>query len=199
MTALTRLPHIALAILLAVTLAGPPGAHAQGCPAQPLAQTFLPWADPAWYTPLPDAGFETGSGAWTLQNGATVGAGNEPYHVQAPTDERSLALPSGASAASAPVCVGATHPTLRFFARNGGSPLDTLKVSVAFRDSTGVERWLPVGAITGGSQWAPTPVVPVTVNALSPLGVQQVRFGFESDKTGQWWIDDVYVDPYGKG
>ena len=32
----------------------------------------------------------------------------------------------------------------------------------------------------------------------SPAGVQDVTFVFTPDRRGQWAVDDVYVDPYGK-
>jgi hypothetical protein len=178
----------------------PARAGAVGCAGQSLAQTFLPWTDPAWYTPLPDSGFEWTFGAWTLARGAHLVAENEPYYVDSPDDQWSLQLPAGSSAVSAAQCVGVGHPTIRFFARNTGASEATLSVSVVFLDAVGTERSLPIGAITAGPAWAPTPPLPVTVNTLSLLGVQAARFAFDpSDGGGVWSIDDVYVDPYGKG
>jgi hypothetical protein len=53
--------------------------------------------------------------------------------------------------------------------------------------------------ITAG-EWAPTPLLPVVLNALSLLRSQSVAYRFApADDSGRWWIDDVYVDPYGKG
>jgi hypothetical protein len=193
---------LALLVLLAAlaVLALPGPAHASGCPDQPLARTFQPWLDPAWYVAAPDGGLEAGAEGWALDGGAAVVAGNEPFYVGDPGDARSLALPTGASATTPPVCMGVEHPTLRFFARNTGSPTSTLVVSVVFRDLLGRERALPVSAIVAGDEWAPTPVVPVLVNLLSLLGDQQVAFRFTAlDERGEWTIDDVYVDPYKKG
>jgi hypothetical protein len=98
------------------------------------------------------------------------------------------------------VCIGVEHPTLRFFARNTGDRTSGLTVSVVYRDLQGARRSLPVGVVYAGSDWAPTPVVPVVVNLLSLLGDQQVAFRFSAgDSRGEWTIDDVYVDPYKKG
>jgi hypothetical protein len=189
---------LGLALLAFLALPGP--ALAAGCPDQPLARTFQPWLDPAWYAAAPDGGLEAGAEGWTLGGGAAVVAGNEPFFVGDRGDARSLALPPGASATTPSVCIGVEHPTLRFFARNTGSSISTLGVSVVFRDLLGQERALPVGSIVAGEEWAPTPVVPVLVNLLSLLGDQQVAFRFTAlDGRGEWTIDDVYVDPYKKG
>ena len=61
LTLTRRVRRIALALLPALALMTPARAGAVGCAGQSLAQTFLPWTDPAWYTPLPDSGFE-----WTF-------------------------------------------------------------------------------------------------------------------------------------
>jgi hypothetical protein len=197
MVSLRRGLGLALLVILGALaiLALPGPAHAAGCPAQPLDRTFRPWLDPAWYTPAPNGGLESGASGWTLERGAAVVDGNEPFRVGGSGDASSLALPPGASATTAPMCIGVEHPTLRFFARNTGDLTSVLTVSVA-----GPHGSLPVGLITARSAWAPTPVVPVVVNLLSLLGDQQVAFRFTAaDGRGEWTIDDVYVDPYKKG
>ena len=169
----------ALAIL---ALPGPAHAAA-GCDEQQLSRPFLPWLDVAWYTPVPDE--------WTLEDGAAAVAGGGPL-----SPDSALALPSGSSATTAPMCVSLAHPTLRFFARNTGSVTSTLAVAVVFRDVLGIQRSLPVGVIGARDSWAPTPVLPVLANLLS----HEVAFRFTPlDARGEWTIDDVYVDPYKKG
>ena len=185
-----------LAILAALAILALPGpAHAAGCPERALERTFLRWLDPAWYIQAPNGGLEAGSAGWMLERGAAVVDGNEPWSVGGSGDARSLALPPGGSATTAPMCIGVEHPTLRFFARNTGDPTSALTVSVV---SGGVS--LPVGVVLARSSWAPTPVVPVVVNLLSLFGDQQVAVRFAAaDGRGEWTIDDVYVDPYKKG
>lgn len=197
----TGLGLLLLVILGALAILALPGpAHAAGCPERPLDRTFLPWLDPAWYAQAPGGDFESGVSGWTLERGVAVVEGNEPFFVGGSGDTSSLSLPPGGSATSAPMCIGVEHPTLRFFARNTGDPSSVLTVSVVFRDVLGVRRSLTVGAVTAGSSWAPTPVVPVVVNLLSLLGDQQVAFRFAApDDRAEWTIDDVYVDPYKKG
>jgi len=193
---------ILLVLAGAVAILALPGpAHAAGCDEQPLSRTFLPWLDPSWYTPAPDGGLEAGAAGWTLQDGAAVVEGNEPWQVGGEADASSLALPAGSSAVTAPMCIGVAHPTLRFFARNTGSSLSSLAVAVVYRDLFGTPRSLTVGVIGAGEEWAPTPVLPVVVNLLSLLGGdQEVAFRFKPlDSGGEWTIDDVFVDPYKKG
>jgi hypothetical protein len=202
-----RLRRVGIAGVAALALAVgvPVGARADGdpaagCPDGTVAQTFQHWLDPAWYVQAPDGGLEQGAAGWTLLGHATVADGNEPYHVGSADDTRSLALAPGASATTAPMCIGIEHPTIRFFARNTGAPHAQLKVSVVYRDAEGHRRLLTIGLVTGDTAWAPTPVLPVVVNLLALLGEQQAAFQFTpADDDGNWWIDDIYVDPYSKG
>ena len=185
-------------VLCGLALALPAGAAAQaGCPSQSAAQVFMPWADPAWYTSVPDGGLEARSGAWSLRDGASFVADNEPYFVRSPSDAWSLSLPSGASATSAPTCISLGHPTLRLFARSG-KPGGTLRVAIEFTDITGNVRTQQIAMLTADGAWAPTPAIAIFANALSLLVPQQVAFRFTA-ADAKWQIDDVYVDPYGKG
>jgi hypothetical protein len=179
MAPLARAAVAALAFLL---LAAP--ARAAACDDQPLAQTFLPWADVAQYTPAPDGGFE--AGGWSLSGGAAVVDANDPYLKGA----RALALQAGGAATSAPMCIGVEHPTLRFFARNAGSPLSALTVSVVVNGAA-----LPIARVYSGQSWQPTAPLLLGVNLL---GVDSVAFRFDAGGDG-WSVDDVYVDPYRKG
>lgn len=197
----TRLITAALAALaLALTIVVPGArAAATGCPEQSSAQIFMPWMDPAWYVQAPNGGLEGGSLGWQLLGGAAIQKGNEPYSVGGSQDRRSLSLPAGASATTAPMCIAVDHPTLRLFVRNAGDRDAALRVSVAYRD--GDEQWqsVPIGLLTAASEWAPAPVLPVTVNLLALTGDQQAAFRFEPvDDRGDWSLDDVYVDPYSK-
>lgn len=198
---ISRLRCAAL-LVLTVAAAGRSG-EAQAdiitrCNSGPVAQVFLPWADPAWYVLLPDGGLERGGEGWTLAAGAAVVNGNEPHYVRAPGDVRSLALPGGASAATPPICVGPGHPTLRFFVRNTGAVWSALTVTVEFDDPVGVRRTVLVGTLKAGPAWMPSPVLPIPTNVLALVGTQTVVFRFSPDG-GTWRVDDVYIDPYGKG
>ena len=100
---------VALAVLaLAV---GPAAAAASAGPCAPssTSKTFLPWLDVADYVPAPDGDLEA-AGSWTLEGGAAIVNGNEPFHVGSDSDTASLNLPAGGSAATAPMCVDPQEP-----------------------------------------------------------------------------------------
>jgi hypothetical protein len=202
----SRLGRSAIAALAALVLglAVPAGARAAGdCPQTQAERVFSPWLDFAWYVPAPDGGLEDGGAGWTLQGGAAVQQGNETHHVGGAGDTRSLRLPTGSVATTAPMCIGLEHPTVRFFARNTGSPLSLLRVSVVYDGVDGRRHALPIGSLAAGSSWAPTLPLPVTANLLALLADQRVQFRFAPANVllgqGRWSIDDVYVDPYKKG
>jgi hypothetical protein len=182
-------PLLAAVGVLAALAFGAPQAHA-ACPAQPVDQTFAPWLDFASYQQAPDSGFEDG-GSWLLAGGATVVDGNQPFFAGA----RSLDLPPGSSATSAPICVTVAHPTIRLFARNAGSALAPLVVTVQFKTLLGLQLELPVGVVLGGADWQPTLPLLMVANLLS----NEVRLRFTAAPDSAWQIDDVYIDPYSKG
>lgn len=184
-----RRTFLALGAAVAALAIASPAAQAATCPEQPLTQPFAPWYDYSQYALAPDGGFEAGAAGWTLAGGAAVVDGNEPYLDGA----RSLALPAGATATTPPVCVTVAHPTIRFFARNDGTPLSLLVVTAHF-SVLGIPLSLPVGVVAGGEAWAPSPILLIVGNLLS----DEVSFSFQA-VTGSWQVDDLYVDPYSKG
>ena len=200
---MTRTPRTRISALLTALAAtaaiAAPAAHAgplvasADCAQKPVAQVFLPWADPANYF-LADGGtFESGASGWTL-NGASVGGGNEPWNASG-AGSRSLSLGAGERATSGVECVGITEPTLRFFAR--GSGVGTLNVTVAFEDAQGHVVRAPAGAIAATGGWTPGIQMPIVAALLPLLPGEQTPVRFEFSATGgSWQIDDVYVDPY---
>lgn len=177
--------------------AGPLLESAEDCGAYSLSQPFLPWLDPMWYTLVPNGGLERGASGWTRSGGATVVHGNESHYVRDESDSRSLSLPSGSSATTATMCVGVEEPTLRLFVRRLDDPLSALEVEVLFETEDGEVRSATIGTVAGGTGWDPTPQLPVLVNLVPLLPDERtpVRFRFTPVGGGDWWIDDVYVDP----
>ena len=170
------MPRILLLALAAFCLITP---AAQACD-DSLSRPFTPWLDFAQYTRAPGGDFDATDG-WTL-NGASAVGGGQPWGG----GSSSLAIPAGANAVSAPVCVTPAHPTIRLFAKGTGE----MTVSVI---AGGLE--LPVGAVAGTGGWAPTLALPIVLNLL---GDQAVQFRFAS-ALGDFRIDDVWIDPYSKG
>ena len=176
--------------VLALSMLAPPAAQAASCPSQPLAQRFLPWADPGWYAAVPGGGFEPSTPSWTLTGGAAAAEGNEPFFIGDAADHRSLRLPPDASATSPAICLGADRPTLRLLV--SGTVGSRLTISTVSQQGT-----LPIATLTAG-RWTATAPLPVALNVLAVASPQSVAFRFDASG-GTWAIDDVYVDPYGKG
>ena len=172
---------------------------ATDCDSQSLSQPFFPWVDVASYVLAPSGTLEQGSDGWSLNGGAQVTAGNEPYYVHGAGETSSLRLPSGSTATTAAMCVGIEHPTVRFFARKtAGSFLATLRVDVLFEDAFGNVWALPIGLVGGSSAWMPTAPFAVVANLLPLLPGDHTAVAFSfTPQGGDWGIDDVYVDPYG--
>ena len=138
-------------------------------------------------------GFEDGGAGWS---GGRVVAGNEPWHVGGARDASSLAVAAGATAVSAPVCVGHDEPTLRFFG-HAGNPLASVAVGVQVTLLGGLVVTLPIG-LDNGVAWAPSPSLGVLANYLPPAGqYTAVRFTF-TPLLGDFTLDDVFVDPRAK-
>jgi hypothetical protein len=191
----------AISLSAATANAGALVSSASSCDDQSLSTPFLPWLDPAQYTPLGGGDFESGTAGWSLMGGSSVDAGNEPYYVAAASDASSLTIPAGGSAISPSICVGLEHPTIRFFAkRNSGGllGLSTLRVDVLFESTLGVVNSLPVGVVTGSAGWQPTLPMTVIANLLPLLPGQHtaVAFRFTPMLGGNWSLDDIQVDPY---
>jgi hypothetical protein len=190
-----------LSVISAVVVAAvaPPAARASSCPPGELTRTFRPWLDFKWYKPAPDGGFEAGSADWALTGGAHVVEGNEPFDVRSTDDHRSLALPAGATATTAPVCIDLDQRSLRFFATNTGDPASRLAVSVVVRGPNGQPASLDSAQLAAAPAWAPTPVITIPANVVALISGHPAVFRFApADSLGDWRIDDVYVDPYGK-
>jgi hypothetical protein len=125
--------------------------------------------------------------------------GNEKYYVNRRRDSHSLYLTPGSTATTPSMCVGLEYPTLRAFALNRRALGSTLGVQVLFEDLLGGVQALQIGVLNAMSRWQPTIPMPVVANLLSllPDGNTAVAFRFTpQDATGDWRIDDVYVDPY---
>ena len=195
---------LAIAAGALAVAAGP--AHAKGAlanpydctPGGPLAQSFAGFGDAALYTPVENAGLESGAAAWTLTGGAAVAAGNEPWHIGGAADRSSLSLPAGATAVTAPICIDPSYPYFRLFAR--GAAGQSLKIEVLAYDTKGrLLKTTPYAYTPAGAAWAPTPSIAIDTFDYSKAGVTAapVSFRFTAGNAG-FAIDDVYVDPWAR-
>jgi hypothetical protein len=175
---------------------------ATSCSSETLSQPFARFGDLSHYTLVPGGAFESGEPAWTVTGGARVATGNESFNVHGASDAHSLYIPQGGSATSPAMCVGIDHPTARWFAKSSGTLLGltgSMTVSVLFEDSLGQVLELPIGAGLLSSSWQPSlpGVISASLLPLLPGQETAVAFRFRA-VTGNWNVDDVYVDPYSR-
>jgi len=175
------------------------------CPAPTLGQPYKSMGDSRWYELAPGGSFEAGAAGWTLQTGATVAAGNEPWFLNAKVDQSSLSLRPGAVATSPAMCVDLNYPTFRLpvhaLDSQGQSDLD---IEVRYPD--GADRsWKKVRTESGKLHegWRVTSDIDLKPDTFSGRwGQRRVNLRFTAKgKTGApgWRIDDVFVDPRMRG
>ena len=200
-----RLAVLVVVLVSAGALTGSANAALLGgaCGDRQFSKPFLRWLDPMNYTLAPGGNFESGARGWTLKGGAAIVTGNEPWNASG-AGSRSLYLPSGSTAMTAPICVETLDPTVRYFAKNRGIvALSSLVVEVVLLDSSGRPvLTLPAGVHTGLSSWHPSlpGVALLNLTAILNGGKANVAFRFRPVGLGaKWQIDDVYVDPLKMG
>ena len=159
------------------------------CETSELHQPFVRWADLAFYELSPGGDFE--QPRWTMNRGAEREPGSEPYAATGKVGNWSLELPAGSSAQSPPMCVGAGHPTLRFFIAGTGS----VAVSLVYGNTT-----IPAGTAVAGSIWLPTPVMITTATAVATVSGGTAEASVRlTGLSGRPRVDDVFIDPWNRG
>lgn len=194
-SAVRRLPSrlgSLLALAAIAVLISAATAHADtfsSCPTTAVSQPFAPWGDFASYELASGGDFE--APGWSLDDGAALASGSEPFAATGSLGARLLSLPAGADATSPSFCVDASRPTLRLFASGGGL--------VAVQIQTG-GLTIPVGVVAASSTWAPSPMLLTGGSLLGPLsgGTVQARIRL-STLIGHPRVDDVFVDPWNRG
>jgi hypothetical protein len=191
------------ALLSAVAVFVVPAAAQAACPSTPTTKPFKVFNDLNDYSLVSNGGFELGAGGWS-RAGARVASGNESWSVRAARDSKSLAIDATGTAVSPTVCIDLKRPTYRFFARRTSGSWGVLNLRVRWQDSSGHTNETTIAALDSnfGTAWAPSP----TLNIASLLGIwnndqyYSVQLVFDPENYGgSWAIDDVYVDPYGRG
>jgi hypothetical protein len=200
-----RMAVLAAESTVAVVGAAAPSAHAGllspatgSCGAQEY-QPFTQWGDSYYYVPVPGGDFESGASGWTLTGGSSVVSSNETFNPAG--GSHSLSLPAGSSATSPAQGTGIDHPSMRFFVRNTGSSSSRLNVYATYPLLLGVPYTAYLGQVSGSGTWEPSSVVQIgllnnTIGSLT-LGESTISFTFRpADTSGNWRIDDVYLDPF---
>ena len=187
-----RPAHLASSLLAgalaALALAAP--ANAATC-AGKSSQPFSPWGDFNFYELAPNGTLES-TNAWTLTGGAKLVKGSEPFAVTGRLGQYSLSIPAGATATSPAMCIDAARPTFRFFARaDQGSAASLAAEAIVERPA----QYAALGSVSGTSAWAPAPPMDTGATSLVPNSKGSVAVRLRFTATGDWQIDDLFVDP----
>jgi hypothetical protein len=159
-----------------------------------MRQVFADWGDSSWYFLAPDGGFEDGGTGWSLRGGAAVVDGNAPFALGAPGDSKSLSLAAGASATSAPFCIRHDARTVRWVQRGPRGGL--LAVSVVHVDPGATSAGRALGVVSGSGSWEPSSQTKIALARTGARGNGSAMVALEFRAvTGDWTLDDVYVDP----
>jgi hypothetical protein len=188
---------LAVAALAVVALSA---GSAQACSYAGAEQIFKPWGDSSSYVLAPDGGFEAGGLGWQLGNGAKVVEGNESFYLNDSGDSKSLALPAGSSVASPSICMSIDTPHFRLLARNTGDPSSYLKVEATYL-LLGLIRTKTVGTVNAGPNWAPTQQLSTVLTLSTVVGTlipSAIQIRITPVGSGNWQVDDVFVDPFAR-
>jgi len=168
------------------------------CGDESSSQTFAPWGDFSEYVRAPEGDLES-MGGWDVNDHTGVVDDNSPFS----NGLHSLQLNEGGEATTPVLCISTSHPTIRFFQRNGGSASSRLEISILYEDLDGRTKALKIARLRGDADWAPSVVVPIYVNMLaaaSENGITAVALRFRAkdvkSKSAGWQIDDLAVDPW---
>jgi hypothetical protein len=174
------------------------------CQQRQIENPFTAWSDTADYFLIPDGNAYDSANVWEDISAASVAAENQTYSAYTDEDS-SVQVTDGGSATTAMVCVDPDTPTMRFFVRSNGDTGGTLHVSVLYEDELGDPQSVGIGdldAATVGDEWTPSPALDISAPLVSVLdgGMAPVWFVFSAEgEDSSFLVDDVYVDPYGKG
>jgi hypothetical protein len=174
------------------------------CSERTIEHPFAAWGDNADYFLIKQGNLGSESiYDWDFGSGELV-AENNPDSLY-PDEASSLSLSEGDSAEGPTTCVTVDDPTMRFFVRNTGAETGTLSVDAVYLDENYEEQSYHLGTLTSedaGAEWTPSPVLELAAPLVEVLedGETPVAFRFTAEGEGSGWlVDDVYVDPYGKG
>jgi hypothetical protein len=170
------------------------GASQQECQAPVLSQPFWGLKDTRHYVLAPGGDFgDPGGAGWQFFGGARIVDDTKPDG----TTGGSLYMPSGSTAVSPVMCVDMTYPTARLWARtlSGDGDLDFAVSYAATKSELNPQS---VGHVKGDRRgWKLSGDVHIKPElAGKDDGWRRVAFVLTAHgKTGEFQIDDIYVDP----
>jgi hypothetical protein len=171
------------------------------CAAPQIEQPFASFRDSRDYVLAPGGSFEDPTLAgWSLEGGAVVDSGNEPFNLRGSADANSLVLPAGASATSPTMCVDLNWPTMRMVGYQQGEKDAELDVEVLYPEAPGkAATWHKAKTLKAKRKdgWHLSDDIKLSPNRGGKFaGGRPVALRFTSDSDhGTWRIDNIYVDP----
>jgi hypothetical protein len=170
------------------------GASQQECQAPVLSQPFWGLRDTRHYVLAPGGDFTDPAGAgWQFFGGARIVNDVKPDG----TVGGALYMPSGSRAVSPVMCVDMTYPTARVWARSLGGDGD-VDFAVSYAATKSELKPQSVGHINGDRRgWKLSGDVHIKPELGGKSdGWRRVAFVLTAGgKSGEFQIDDVYVDP----
>lgn len=158
-------------------------------------QLFAGFGDLNYYYPAPGGSFETMQ--WGTSGKVSLVPETAPLGLGAAGDAQSVRLPARTSITSPDFCVSQAMPHLRFAARSYGSGPLAVRVDLYQK---GVLKTSATTQLAAGDyvSWAPTADVTLDTSTLSAGEKALARVTMTSQTSGDWQVDDVYVDPYAR-
>jgi hypothetical protein len=202
--ALCALPAAA-AVAACLATAGPADASLLGlglggvCPSQALTQPFARWGDSNKYELAPAGDFEGSLSSWSLEGGAAKVAGSDSYDATGSAGKYSLQLPAGAVAISPPICVSSADPSFRLFVRST-SGTSAVRIETEYAGLVGLLSGLltPNQGLSTNTTWQPSAMLSTSLGLPTLLGTAVLQLRFTGVK-GTTQLDDVFIDPHGRG
>jgi hypothetical protein len=169
-------------------------ASQQECQAPVLSQPFSDLKDNRHYVLAPGGDFSDPNGAgWQFSGGAHIANDTTPGGNAGGT----LEMPSGSVAVSPVMCVDMSYPTARLWARTNGGDGD-VHVSVSYAGTKTELDPQEVGHVKGDRErWKLSGDLQIKPQLAGKAeGWRRVAFVLEAGgKTGDFQVDDFYVDP----
>ena len=158
---------------------------------------FSAFGDDLDYVLAPNGSFESTNG-WDFADGAGPVAGNDPFGLQAGTDETVLSLPHGSEATSPLMCVDPSYPTFRFPVNVDGRK-GSIRVEVSYPWSNAGDKFRRADSfkLSGDEGWTLSPHLDLDPDrggdgpGWRPMAIRLIA----KNGDGDFQIDDVYVDP----
>ena len=191
------------ALLSVVAVFVLPAAAQAACQSTPTTKPFQAFGDSHDYSLVPNGGFESGTGGWSLSAPGRPPATSRGRSAAA-GDSKSLAIDATGTAVSPTVCIDISRPTYRFFARRTSGSWGVLNLKRALAGLVGPHQRDDGRRARQhlGTAWGASPALNIA-SLLALWNADQdssVQFVFDPENYGgSWAIDDVYVDPYGRG